>query len=436
MASQDNPKICWDSKNLAEEWKKFEEHAELMFIGPLKRASSQEQAAYIRLWLGEKGREIFRSWNLSNDDAKNPDLIIKAFREYCAPKKNTVFARYLFQERKQKEEEAFESFVTDLRNLVKECEYMEPENMVRDKIVGGIKSKEIRQLLLTEGDNLTMSKAIEISTSYEITQKCLNEMTPQVEATANIDEIKKRQQYRNPPKVSQRMIRNCKYCGLNHAVRNCPAYGQICNFCQGQNHFAKTCPRKRRNARVNAIEEDDEYASENQVHSIGKNERYDTQDEMYIFTLEDEKCEIDDVKNYDDDNDDDDENNDGYIFSLEGSQPDTVFATLDINKNEKLKFKIDTGAQVNVIPAVIFDKLNNPPELCKSRHKLVSYTGQHLTVNGSVKLQCGYRDKIIYAEFIIAEGCQTQPILSLKTSLELNLIKLTLSVEKPNVPLT
>ena len=33
-------------------------------------------------------------------------------------------------------------------------------------------------------------------------------------------------------------------------------------------------------------------------------------------------------------------------------------------------------------------------------------------------------------------GCQTQPILSLKTSLELNLIKLTLSVEKPNVPLT
>ena len=88
----------------------------------------------------------------------------------------------------------------------------------------------------------------------------------------------------------------------------------MCNFCQGQNHLAKTCPGKRRNARVNAIEEDEKYVSKNQVHLIGKNEGYDTQDEMYIFTLEDEKCEIDDVKNYnDDDNDDnDDENNEGY----------------------------------------------------------------------------------------------------------------------------
>ena len=41
-------------------------------------------------------------------------------QQNSAPKKNTVFARYIFQERKQ-EDEPFDSFITDLRNPVKDC---------------------------------------------------------------------------------------------------------------------------------------------------------------------------------------------------------------------------------------------------------------------------------------------------------------------------
>ena len=241
------------------------------------------------------------------------------------------------------------------------------------------------------------------------------------------------------------MIQNCKYCTLSHAIRSCPAYGQTCNLCQGKNHFAKACPQRFRSRKVNTVEDEKEDALENKVHSIGKKERYDIEEETYVFTLEAELDEnVDEDENVDNKKIEvenstkiKDHEDEEYIFSLEGNnKPDTVFATLDVCNNEKLKFKIDTGAQVNVIPAVIYFKLNNPPASCESRHKLVSYTGQHLTVNGSVILKCGYRDKIINAEFIIAEGCQSQPILSLKTSLELNLIKLTLSVEKPSIPLT
>ena len=431
MSNQDNPKLNWENKNLSEEWRKFEEHIELMFIGPLKRASAQEQAAYIRLWIGEKGRDIFRSWNLSAEDSKNPEVILQAFREYCAPKKNTVFARFVFQERRQKDGETFENFVTDLRNMVKECEYLEPDNMVRDKIVSGIRSKEIRHLLLTEGDKLTMSKTIEIANSYEITQQCLKEMTHEdpCQAQAQIDEIRRRKQnFGNQQRTSAKMINNCRFCGSRHAPRNCPAYGQTCHICQGKNHFAKSymCPGRQRNRSVNLLDEDeDEDIGKKSIKSVTKSNN--DEDEMYIFSIETErKVEFK--------NDDSDE--DKHIFSLEDKQMDTVYATLDIGKDDKLKFKIDTGAQVNVIPAIIFDKLKNPPPLHKSKHRLVSYTGQHLTVNGSVTLKCGYRDKLINDEFIIAEGCQTQPILSLRTSLALNLIQLTLSVEKPSTALT
>ena len=125
-----------------------------------------------------------------------------------------------------------------------------------------------------------------------------------------------------------------------------------------------------------------------------------------------------------------------YIFSVDGKQPDTVYATLNVGSNDRIKFKIDTGAQVNVIPTVVYNKLRNPPSLSNTKQRLVSYTGQQLGVKGTASLNCSYKNERVRADFIVADGCQSQPILSLKTSLELKLIQLTLSIEHPNQPLT
>ena len=38
--------------------------------------------------------------------------------------------------------------------------------------------------------------------------------------------------------------RNCKYCG-NHQRGACPAFGQRCDNCGRQNHFAKVCLQKK-----------------------------------------------------------------------------------------------------------------------------------------------------------------------------------------------
>ena len=158
-APQQNPSLNWQSRNLNEEWRKFKDHAELMFKGPLKRIGEEEQCAYLLIWVGETGRKIFNSWGLSDPDKKKISILFEKFGEHVAPKKNTVFGRYIFQSRTQQQGETFETFVTDLRNLVKDCEYTNPNEMVRDKIVGGIRSSEIREKLLTEGDTLTMEKA-------------------------------------------------------------------------------------------------------------------------------------------------------------------------------------------------------------------------------------------------------------------------------------
>ena len=52
-SSQLNPAINWEASNLEEEWKNFEEHTKLMFMGPLKKTSAEEQSAYLRIWIGK-----------------------------------------------------------------------------------------------------------------------------------------------------------------------------------------------------------------------------------------------------------------------------------------------------------------------------------------------------------------------------------------------
>ena len=91
-----------------------------MFQGPLKQASPSEKCAYLLIWVGETGRDIFKSWNLDAPDRENIDTLYTLFENHTAPWRSSVFARYVFQERKQQPGEAFEHFVTDLRNMVKD----------------------------------------------------------------------------------------------------------------------------------------------------------------------------------------------------------------------------------------------------------------------------------------------------------------------------
>ena len=68
-ASVDTPQINWESNSLVETWKRFKQHAELMFSGPLKDKSEAEKCSYLLIWVGEKGRNIFNTWpKLADED--------------------------------------------------------------------------------------------------------------------------------------------------------------------------------------------------------------------------------------------------------------------------------------------------------------------------------------------------------------------------------
>ena len=64
------PCMDWNATDLESTWKAFRQHADFMFSGPLKKTSEPKLCSYLMLWVGEKGRTIFSTWQLNADESK------------------------------------------------------------------------------------------------------------------------------------------------------------------------------------------------------------------------------------------------------------------------------------------------------------------------------------------------------------------------------
>ena len=59
LARVPTPSMDWCSENLLEAFKQFYQHAELIFAGAVRDKDPEVHYAYLLLWVGEKGREIY-----------------------------------------------------------------------------------------------------------------------------------------------------------------------------------------------------------------------------------------------------------------------------------------------------------------------------------------------------------------------------------------
>jgi len=243
------PKMDWDSTNLPEAWKKFQQHVDLIFTGPLADKEESIVCKYLLLWIGDKGRDVFNTWEISAEDAKKLQTFYDKFKSYVQPKLNPVFARYKFNNIIQNSD-ASEKFVTNLKLQVKDCNYKDPEEMVRDRIVFGTSSSKVRERLINEGENLTLEKAIQISQSYEYSQEQLKFMSPPAEVHAVSKPWQKpkfpsgdnRYKGRTPQKKKTQQQKpisqtSCHNCGYEHKSDVCPAKGKKCNVCKKMESF-------------------------------------------------------------------------------------------------------------------------------------------------------------------------------------------------------
>ena len=245
----------------AEKWKRFKRAwANYALAIGLDEKTQKVQVATLLTVIGEEAREVFAtlSWPTASDESKI-NKVLEKFKQYCQPRQNVPFERYRFNRRMQEPGESYDHYRTALLKLAEGCgfETITPDEILRDRVVFGIKDQHAREKLLRKA-NLTLSDTDDICRSHEATSTQMK-MVEEMPGTVNAVEYSRdRTANKEPPRMTYH--RECQNCGRKHDFskrENCPAFGKTCNKCRKPNHFAVKC-RSQRSRQVRAIEEGEE----------------------------------------------------------------------------------------------------------------------------------------------------------------------------------
>ena len=121
--------------------------------------------------MGDEEDDIFSSFSLAEDDKNKYDAVKQAFENHFIKKRNPIFERAKFNQRKQEEGESVDTFVTALHTLVKHCEYGAlQDQMIRDRLVVGLRDAVLSEKLQME-PNLSPEKAVSYACQREAVKK-------------------------------------------------------------------------------------------------------------------------------------------------------------------------------------------------------------------------------------------------------------------------
>ncbi|KAK2707365.1 hypothetical protein QYM36_015153 [Artemia franciscana] len=116
-----------------------------------------------------------------------------------------------------------------------------------------------------------------------------------------------------------------------------------------------------------------------------------------------------------------------YITNQDNGK-DKAIVTLIINNQLPVTFKLDTGAQANIIPKSVFDQLSPKPKLQSTNQRLTSYCGAKIPVHGTCDLNCSHKTSFAVMHKFYIVDAPSPLIIGYQSSISLDLIKLILSM--------
>ena len=170
---------------------------------------------------------------------------------------NEIYSRHLLATRKQQPGESFDSYLTALKSLAKDCSFKDVSAVVyqnesiRDAFIAGTISVNVRQRLL-EKKSITLDEMITTARSLESAEKnaesYMNQTSGNVAAMAYSAPNESNLAAIVPPANSVQKLKprqntpTCWNCGnLRHPRASCPARDAVCHNCQRMGHFSKLC---------------------------------------------------------------------------------------------------------------------------------------------------------------------------------------------------
>ena len=282
----------------------------------LEEKGEESQVNALIYCMGPEADDILASFNLSADDSKIFDTVKAKFESRFIKKRNVVFERAKFNLRKQEESEAVDTFITSLYQLSEHCNY----GNLRDELIR-YRDRSTRQETLHEAPNGRWIDTRKGSGNSTPTRDVKREQAAlkQDDITGeSIDRLwTKRPPYRPggrkqddalaPPTFTRAPHPTCMKCGRGpHSKYVCPARAATCNKCPKVGHNGDCC----RNKAVREVSSECAQEASAFLGAMGE--------------------------------------------SKDDSNPWKV--SLKLN-SVPVELKIDTGAEVSVIPESVFKKL-------------------------------------------------------------------------------
>ena len=365
----------------------------------LHSSSQQNQVNTLMYCMGDEADDVLKGLNLTAAGQQVYDSVKTAFHDFFIVSKNVIYERARFNMRKQEENESVDSFVTALYALAEHCEYGALHNeLIRDRLVVGLADTRLSERMQLDKD-LTLDKAISMARQSEEIKRQQTSLRGDTCAkeSRSVDRVafKSKQQYRKKLTTQKNWgnhanvenHKQCRKCGKSpsHPPSQCPANDVVCRGCGKKGHYKRVCLSAKS---VNEVQENPEDES------------------LFLGTV------------------------------TAGKDPWTV--NLLVN-NKKVQFKIDTGADVTVIPHYVFDAAysQNKPCLHKVTKSLLGPGGTPLDVLGAtnIRLQRGERETV--EEVFVIRSLHTALLgrsASVKLGLVARLDSITMQTLKDSYP--
>ena len=130
------------------------------------------------LWSGDHGLDLFDTWALTIDQQKDLKEYWTRFEDHVKPQANHILNRYYLRSLKQNNR-PLDTFLTKARLLIQSSGYPQElhDELMRDTLVFGTNSKEVRRKCIARANKLTFTKAKEIAHTEKATQMQLKAMS-------------------------------------------------------------------------------------------------------------------------------------------------------------------------------------------------------------------------------------------------------------------
>ena len=244
------PQLDVDSPGMRERWLDWREDFEryLLLSGAGQQVLLFQSSALLQS-IGYEARRIYKGFVYSDaEDKTDPAILLQKYDEYFVKETRDFVERLVFSRREQGPQETFEQFLSALRFLAVDCDFCNAtcrDARIMDRIISGNKNQHVKDKLMSSA-KLDLKAALIICRSMELDEETQKVVGHAVEAEVAKLSLVPKSRLKN----SEKSEKLCNFCIKVHLMGkvHCPAWGKICNACDGENHFSgsRVCPANTR----------------------------------------------------------------------------------------------------------------------------------------------------------------------------------------------